>query len=96
MPGLLECHAVFDDQGADTVQLLGSKAARPGELDRIEPKLGGALVAFDVDVLRLRPFEAVEEEAKPGNIHYRRHAPHLPLGLAPSANQYRHEKYHRS
>jgi len=46
MPGLLECHAVFDDQGADAVQLVGSKTARAGELDRIEPKLGGALVAF--------------------------------------------------
>jgi hypothetical protein len=45
-PGLLECHAVFDDQGADAVQLVGSKTARAGELDRIEPKLGGALVAF--------------------------------------------------
>jgi hypothetical protein len=46
----------FDDQGADTVQLVGSKTTRAGELDRIEPKLGGALVAFDVDVRRLRPF----------------------------------------
>jgi hypothetical protein len=72
---------------------VGSKTARAGELDRIEPKLGGALVALDVNVRRLSPFEAVEEEAKPGNIHHRRHGPRLPLGLAPSENQYRHEKY---
>jgi len=51
---------VFDDQGADAVQLVGPKAARTGELYRIEPKLGGALIAFDVNVRRLRAFEAVE------------------------------------
>src|SRR5271165_5251958 len=79
MPGLLECHAVFDDQGADAVQLVGPKAARTGELNRIEPKLGGALIAFDVNVRRLRSLEAVEEETKSGDIHHRRHGRRRPL-----------------
>ena len=50
-------------QSADTVQLVDSKAPRPSELDRIEPKLGGTLVPFNMDVRFLQPLETVEEKA---------------------------------
>jgi len=35
---------MLDNRSADAVQLVGSKDARTGELDRIEPKLDGAMV----------------------------------------------------
>ncbi len=48
----------------DVVGFVTAKPLDEGEFERVEPELGGAVVALDVDVRRLEPVGHVEEESE--------------------------------
>jgi hypothetical protein len=62
IPALLKDNFVLDNHSTDAGEIVRSKSARPGKLDRIEPELGGGASAFHVNVRGFRTFQAVEEE----------------------------------
>src|SRR6476659_9727860 len=63
MPCLQHRVAVFGHNAEYGTDLLRAKAAARGKTGGIEPKLGGRIVAIDVDVRRLVALVAEEVEA---------------------------------
>ena len=67
IPCLQEGQAMLDYKCPHSVYLMGPEAVGSRQADRIQPKLGDLVAVFDVDMRRLRPFQAVEEEAESSN-----------------------------
>jgi hypothetical protein len=63
MPGLQECHLMFDHETLNTKQCFGRETEVSCEPDWLQPKLRRHIISIDMDVRRLIRFMAVEIEA---------------------------------
>jgi hypothetical protein len=62
MPYLQDRGALRSDDSANHAQFVGIEAVTPGQLDRFEPELAGAVLSLDVHVRRFIAVETREEE----------------------------------
>jgi len=62
IPSLQESVTMLIDKFLDLVQLATVETVIGGQLDRVEPELDLIATRFDVDMWRLLPLVAVEEE----------------------------------
>jgi hypothetical protein len=81
MPFLQQQRAMLRDDRSDPRQFVRPETARPSKLDRLKPVLGKILRLFNVDVGRLMPLVAEEEEAVSINSERRRHCRQSPKGI---------------
>jgi hypothetical protein len=74
---------VLESQFSYAPQLARGEPVRVGKLHRLEPELGLAVPLLDVDVGRLLPLAALEEEAKAFDPEQRGHAVFLQPSRVP-------------
>src|SRR5262249_37802265 len=77
MPALQQRRLVLLDQLPDAVNFLAAETVAALQPHRIEPELGLAVVALDVDVRRPAAVAGIEEEPERPAAEHRRHAPRL-------------------
>ena len=73
MPRSEKGFAMLAHYGGKSAQLCAAKAATVVQANRVEPELGPALVALNVNMGRLAAFLGVEEEAVGADTQDRRH-----------------------
>jgi hypothetical protein len=58
---------MFDHECSQAIQLMGSKAVRFSQTNRVKPELGNTIAVLDVNMRWFGCFKAVEEESKAKN-----------------------------
>jgi hypothetical protein len=64
---------MFDHHGSEPIELMGAESPGFRKTHWLQPKLSYVIAVLNMNVRRLRPFQAIEKEAKTGRSQDSRH-----------------------